>query len=113
MDSAVIAAYLQEIERVLKPGGCATLHHADRRHAFLSLGFLREQGRIGKRLYQIISMGKVLDNDGWRANVSRQLVTEMAMAAGLKVAAQVQSWGAQDQFNVVRYRDYITTVSKS
>jgi ubiquinone/menaquinone biosynthesis C-methylase UbiE len=112
MDAGVIDAYLAEIHRVLRPGGLAILHHAGRRHATLGLGFLRDWGKIGRRLYKLISLRIWNDDDGWRSEVSKQVVQDLADKNQLAVESQVQSWGANGEFGVLRYGDYVTTLRK-
>jgi len=114
MDKDVIGSYLDEIYRVLNPGGKAVIHHAGRRHAFLWLGFLRHQGKIGKNIYKVISMGKFRDDDGWRSNVSKQIVYKLAVSKGLEVEAQVQSWVRNNEFgSSSRYGDFVTILRKN
>ena len=64
MDSTTIYLYLKEISRVMKHGGKAIIHHANRKHVRLS--FLRRYGRGGKMVYRLISEGLRIDGDGWR-----------------------------------------------
>ncbi len=112
MDPTVIDAYLAEIYRVLRPGGRVILHHAGRSHATLGLGFLRGWGKIGRKLYKMISLRIWNDDDGWRSEVSKEVVQDLADKNQLAVESQVQSWGANGEFGVLRYGDYITTLRK-
>ena len=108
----VISAYFREAARALRPGGTMTIHHAGRRHTTLFLGVLKNLGVRGRTLYQWISMGKFKDDDGWRSDVSPQLIQRLARDAGLKTTGQVQTWGDTGQCNVRRYNDWITTLQK-
>lgn len=112
MEKDVIESYLREIQRVLKGGGKAIIHHPGRKHAFLWLGFLRYVGKTGREIYKIISMGKLRDKDGWRSNISKKLFYKLAVDSGLIVEDQVQYWGANNEFGVPRCGDFITIVRK-
>jgi ubiquinone/menaquinone biosynthesis C-methylase UbiE len=113
MDKDTIASYLREAQRVLKPGGKAIIHHAGRRNAFLWLRFIRHAKRPGEVLYKLISMGKLIDGDGWRSDVSRELFHQLATESGLQVESQVQSWGQNREFGIPRFGDYMTTLRKN
>ena len=110
MDKRTIGCYLTEIARVLKRDGKAVLHHAGRRHGFLWLGFLVNCGRFGRSLYTMLSIGRFADTDGWRSNVSKQMFNRLAHDGGLRVEAQIQSWG--EGFGIPRFGDYITTLKR-
>lgn len=120
MDKDTIAAYLKEIEKVLKPGGRAIIHHAGRKHGFLWLSFLRHWGDRGKRWYKWISMEQPADKklreegegDGWRADVSKRIVANRAASAGLEVEDQLRFWGDDNEFGVPRFGDWITIMRK-
>lgn len=110
MAKTEIDSYFSEIERVLRPGGKAVIHHANRANAFLWLGFIRHWGEIGKQLYKLISMKTFKDDDGWRSNVSRQRIAKMAKAHNLKVNWQKQFWDGR--IGVPRFNDCITELEK-
>lgn len=112
MNRDVISAYFREFARALKPGGKVIVHHAGRRHSTLWLGFLLRLGRPGRLVYQTISMNLISKTDGWRSNVSKKLVRHLAEENGLRIETQIQGWGHASQYNVGRFRDYITTLSK-
>lgn len=111
MDKTVIASYLAEISRVLRPGGKAVIHHAGRAHSILWLGFIRHWGEIGKQLYKALSMKTLKDDDGWRSNVSGKLVTRLANENGLKVNWQKQFW-EDGRIGVPRFNDLVTELEK-
>jgi ubiquinone/menaquinone biosynthesis C-methylase UbiE len=113
MEGATIQSYLAEIERVLRPGGRAIIHHAGRRHAFLWLRFMRHYGKIGETFYKIISMGKLFEGDGWRSDVSKRLFHRLASQSGLEVEAQVQSWGRNREFGIPRFGDFMAILRKN
>lgn len=110
MSADVIDRYFSEFRRVLKPGGKAAIHHAGRKHLVLWLGFLRELGDLGTNVYKALSMGKLVDDDGWRSNVSQRTIRLLAASQGLRVQDQVQSWGENLEFGLKRYRDFVTTL---
>lgn len=111
MSPEVIGAYLAEAKRILRPGGKVILHHAGRRDGVLWLGFLKDWGEPGRNIYKVFSMGKWGDDDGWRSDVSGPLVAALATSAGLLVDSQVQKWGANAEFGVHRYGDWMTTLT--
>jgi SAM-dependent methyltransferase len=108
----VIATYLREISRVLRPGGQAVLHHAGRRHGMLWLGGLRGLGTGGRYAYKLLSIGHLETTDGWRSNVSGRGVRSMADAAGLEVLGQTRRWGPAGEYTVERFNDWVTTFRK-
>jgi ubiquinone/menaquinone biosynthesis C-methylase UbiE len=83
------AAYLDEVARVLGPGGVAVIHHADGRN----LGHLPSRG-------------------GWRSPMSRHLFATLATQRGLTVESQFDAWGAEGRFNLAAYHDAITVCRK-
>jgi len=92
MSIDVIASYLAEIHRVLRPGGRAVVHHAGRRHRALPLRGLRRLGRHGTLLYRFLSIGLDGCDDGWRSDVSGRSFERAARGAGLVVERQSQCW---------------------
>lgn len=114
MEADVIAAYLGEFARVLRPGGRAVIHHAGRRHAMLPLGFMVRLGSLPRYIYKLLSMKRDTMGrpDGKRSVVSRQLFARLALAAGLEVESQIDSWGDQDQFDCKRFNDVVTSMQQ-
>ncbi len=112
MNADVVDSYFAEVRRVLKPDGTAYIHHAGRRHVFLPLSFLRDMGRPGRKLYKMLTMGKYNDDDGWRSDMSRQTIAELAAKNGLSVQRQLQSWGENGEFSFEKYGDYISVLRK-
>jgi ubiquinone/menaquinone biosynthesis C-methylase UbiE len=106
-----IELYFREFWRVLAPSGKAVVHHANRRNSTLALGGLRALGRPGKLIYRMISMGLDERDDGWRSNVSAELMSEMAEKAGLLTLRQFNRWGEANA-GVPRYNDRITVLQK-
>jgi SAM-dependent methyltransferase len=108
MESDVVEAYIVEFARVLRPGGRAIIHHADKRAWSLRLVPLtRRMGLPGRLLQQLAGQGRLRD-DGNRGAVSRSQVARSALRAGLTVEFQRSTWGDRHQFNVDKYRDCIT-----
>jgi SAM-dependent methyltransferase len=103
----ILEQYVQEIARVLRPGGSAVIHHPDRK--FLWLAPLSSAGMAGKKIYDKLSLGAQAPNSGLRSNVSRSLVRRLSENAALEVAAQTGSWG---RCNVKLFGDCITILRK-
>jgi SAM-dependent methyltransferase len=83
------AEYLDEIARVLTPGGIAVIHHADGRNR-----------------------GSLPSRHGWRAPMSRRLFAALAGERGLRVEHQLDSWGHDGRFDLSAYADAITICRK-
>jgi SAM-dependent methyltransferase len=79
------AAYLEEIARVLAPGGVAVLHHSD--------GY--DRGRLPSRF-------------GWRSPMSRGLFAALAVERGLRIERQLDCWGPDGRYDLGAYADAIT-----
>ena len=84
-----LAAYLEEIARVLVPEGVAVIHHSDGRNR-----------------------GKLLSRHGWRAPMSRRLLAALAHARALDVRSQFDSWGDGGQFGLSAYGDAISVLAR-
>ncbi len=78
-----VEGYLDDIARVLRPGGVAVIHHAGRR-----------------------------DRTGWRSPMTAALFANLAAPAGLAVVRQFDTWGA-GRFGVRRQGDVITQLRRS
>jgi SAM-dependent methyltransferase len=79
------ATYLEEIARVLAPGGTAVVHHSDGRNR-----------------------GQLPSRHGWRSPMSRGLFAALATERGLKVECQLDSWGPSGRYDLSGYGDAIT-----
>lgn len=79
------ASYLNEISRVLAPGGLVVIHHADGRN----------RGRLPSRL-------------GWRSPMSRKLFAALSTDCGLEVQCQFDSWGPDGRYDLGAFGDAIT-----
>ncbi|MFZ1154408.1 MAG: class I SAM-dependent methyltransferase [Solirubrobacteraceae bacterium] len=79
------AAYLEEIARVLTPGGVAVVHHSDGRNR-----------------------GQLPSRHGWRSPMSRDLFAALAIERGLQVECQLDSWGLDGRYDLSGYADAIT-----
>lgn len=82
--------YLQEIARVLAPGGVAVIHHADGRNR-----------------------GLAPSRQGWRSPMSRGLFASLASRSGLRVERQIDSWGPDGRYDLSAYADAITVCRAS
>lgn len=108
----VIRKYFREFHRVLVPGGRAIIHHAGRKDGMLWLGFLVDLGILPRNLYDTLSMGKLVDYEGWRSHISGERIRRVARESDLVVESQVRTWGPDDKFAVKRFGDLITTLRK-
>jgi ubiquinone/menaquinone biosynthesis C-methylase UbiE len=90
MDRNVIAAYLKEIARVLKPGGGAIIHHSN---------------------VADLDTHTQDKSEGWRAPMTAALFAELAQAAGLTVVSQFVYWDEQNKIGVPRLGDRITQLT--
>jgi ubiquinone/menaquinone biosynthesis C-methylase UbiE len=79
------AAYLEEIARVLTPGGVAVVHHSEGRNH-----------------------GQLPSRHGWRSPMSRDLFAALAVERGLQVERQFDSWGPNGRYDLSGYADAIT-----
>lgn len=112
MDPEIVHSYLDELGRVLAPGGRAVLHHADRPDWSLKLSpIVRRMGRPGHVMLRLAILHRLRD-DGYRSDVSARMVAQWALAAGLVVLRQTDSWGKDGRHNVGKYRDRISTLEK-
>ncbi|MCY9782464.1 class I SAM-dependent methyltransferase [Nocardiopsis sp. EMB25] len=112
LDEDVITGYLDEIARILEPGGSAVIHHAGKPDWTLRLAPLtRRAGRPGKVVQRWVSQRRWRD-DGNRSDVSPRAFADWARAAGLRVTRQRDSWGDRGQYDVTKYRDCITLLEK-
>ena len=82
-----VAGYLQEIARVLRPGGVAVLHHSDGRN----------RGHLPSRA-------------GWRAPMSRGLFAALATQRRLSVEEQFSSWGPDGRYGLDAFADAISVL---
>jgi ubiquinone/menaquinone biosynthesis C-methylase UbiE len=106
MDASVIFRYCCEFRRILAADGSVIIHHANRRHLYLS--FLRKFGYRSTRVYRFISQGSRKDDDGWRSNVSAKLVSKLARRSGLRTRDQFVYWN--QTCGVPRYNDTMTVL---
>lgn len=83
------AAYLADAARVLMPGGVAVIHHADGRN-----------------------LGDLPSRAGWRSPMSRSLFATLAAQRGLRLEAQIDSWGPNGEHDLGAYHDAITVCRK-
>ncbi len=107
-----IAGYLRDFRRVLKPGGVAVIHHANRLHGTLWLAGMRAWGPGWTYLYRLLSIGAQERADGWRSPTSGRLFGRLVREAGLEVAEQFQRWGEGDRYGVPRHNDLVTVIRK-
>jgi ubiquinone/menaquinone biosynthesis C-methylase UbiE len=107
-----IAGYLRDFVRVLKPGGVAVIHHANRFHYTLGLAPIRHWGPSWTYLYRMLSIGAQERLDGWRSPISGRMFKRLAREAGLEVSEQFQRWGENDRYGVPRHNDLVTVMRK-
>jgi ubiquinone/menaquinone biosynthesis C-methylase UbiE len=82
------AGYLDEMARVLSPGGVALIHHADGRN----------RGRLPSR-------------SGWRAPMSARLFARLARKRGFQVEEQLRSWSGGSH-DLSAYGDVISVLRR-
>jgi ubiquinone/menaquinone biosynthesis C-methylase UbiE len=99
MEIDVIKSYMHELARVLVPSGTAVIHHAGRAAAT-------------KPLRHMLSLRRTPERDGWRSDVSQQDVVRAARSAGLAVVAQTQCWGMGSAYDVRRFNDWISILTR-
>jgi ubiquinone/menaquinone biosynthesis C-methylase UbiE len=113
MEGDVIASYLREFARVLRPGGKVVVHHAGKRPVAVKLApALRRAGTPGRVALRLIGQSRLRDS-GNRSEVSRETVAQDAQAVGLAVLQQTDHWGPDGRCTVGKYRDTITTLVRS
>jgi ubiquinone/menaquinone biosynthesis C-methylase UbiE len=78
-----VASYLADVERVLRPGGTALIHHS----------------------------GRLVRTGGWRSPMTALLFARLAGERGLDVVRQFDSW-SEDRFGVRANGDTITVLRK-
>jgi SAM-dependent methyltransferase len=112
MEGDVIASYLREFARVLRPGGKIVIHHADKRPSAVKLApTLKRGGAPGRVILRLLAQGRLRDS-GNRSEVSRSAVARDAQAAGLSVIKQTDRWGAGGRCTVGKYHDAISLLSR-
>ncbi|MET0233815.1 MAG: hypothetical protein ABW224_04175, partial [Kibdelosporangium sp.] len=88
-------------------------HHAGRAAPALRFRRLRQGPRWQKDLYTMLSLQRPPGTrDGWRSDVSRDDVNRLSSSAGLAVVAQTQRWGPASAFDVRRFNDWISILTK-
>lgn len=112
MDADVVRSYIAEFARILRPGGQAVIHHANLRPWSLPLvPVTRRLGLPGRVALRLAAQGRLRDN-GSRSTITASHVAGWAHDAGLTVQAQTQSWGDREQYNVAKYHDTVSVLSK-
>lgn len=91
MDETVIGNYVAEMQRVLKHGGKAVIHHAD----ITDLDLHRQE-----------------EHPGWRSRVNAALIRDIVERNGLAVADQFTFWDQEKSIGVPRFGDKITVIVK-
>jgi len=111
MEASVIKNYLSQFPRILKKGGIAIIHHADKNNKLLPFArFLSNFGKIGNVIKTQILFRKI--RLGCRSDVSKELFANFAKKSGLKIIKQINSWGNKNQYNCKLFEDYITILKK-
>jgi len=112
MELDVISQYLCEISRVLRRGGIAVLHHADKRPVPERLRDVAgRMGSPGTAALRLAQQGRLRDT-GNRSEVSAAQVAAAAEAAGLRVLLQLDRWGPGGRYTVAKYHDAMSVISK-
>lgn len=113
MELPVVTAYVQEIARVLRPGGHVVLHHAGKVGVPRTLATVTSRlGRPGRVAQRVLTQQRLHDS-GRRADVTARDVSRGLRANGLDVVRQTSAWGDVGQYTVDKYRDVITVARRS
>ncbi len=108
IDPVDVFAYLGEIARVLRPGGYAVVHHADKTAAGIALApKVAPYGTAGKVATRVVGQ-LMLTSGGNRSELSAAMVAEEAQSVGLRVVQQTDRWGPGGASTVTRFHDAIT-----
>ena len=113
MEIDVIENYMRELARVLVPGGMAVIHHSGRAAATKPLRRMRQGSWWQKKLYTMLSLRRAPERDGWRSDVSSRDVVRAAQSADLAVVAQTQRWGKGLAYDVRRFNDWISILTRA
>jgi ubiquinone/menaquinone biosynthesis C-methylase UbiE len=109
IDPPDVFAYIGELARVLRPGGYAVIHHADKTDLGLTIApKLADKGKPGKVATRVVAQ-HLLKGDGNRSDLNGRMVAERAEEVGLRVVQQTDRWGPGGRMTVARYHDVITT----
>lgn len=109
IDPPDVFAYIRELARVLRPGGYAVIHHADKTDAGLALApRLKHRGTAGRVAVRVVAQ-HMLKGDGNRSDLNGRMVAEEAERNGLRIVQQTDRWGPGGRSTVARYHDVITT----
>ena len=100
-------AYFGEVQRVLRPGARAGIHHAGRRHSYPSASCAR---RLSAAVCTDPTTNLFVEDNGWRSDVSRALARRLARRQGLRVEAGSQQ--VDHEFGVPRFRDAISILRR-
>lgn len=112
MEKDVITSYFKEFSRVLKKGGIAIIHHSGRKNIALPFKFLKKFGKYGKKAYQVMTMDRIHGDDGWRADISKDLIKRIAEKNDLHVEYQINSWGKNNEYHIKLFNDFISKMVK-
>lgn len=109
IDAPDVFSYIRELARVLRPGGYAVIHHADKTDAGLTLApKLKHRGTAGRVATRVVAQ-HMLRGDGNRSDLNGRMVAEEAERHGLRITQQTDRWGPGGRSTVARYHDVITT----
>ena len=112
IDPAAVFAYLAEMSRVLRPGGYAVIHHADKSSAGIRLApRLDGLGKAGVVATRLVAQKK-LTKDGNRSHLNGRMVSAEAARLGLRVVQQTDRWGPGGRSTVARFGDVISILHK-
>lgn len=93
IDPEDVLSYLGEIARVLRPGGYAVLHHANKFAVGVALApQLARYGKPGQVATRVIAQGKVTSG-GNRSDLNASMVADRARREGLRTVQQTDRWG--------------------
>lgn len=108
IDPGDVDAYIAELARVLRPGGYAVIHHADKTDLGIAVApRLADRGKPGKVATRIVAQ-HMLTSGGNRSDLNGRMVAEQAARVGLRIVQQTDRWGPGGRSTVSKYHDVIT-----
>lgn len=112
MEKNIIESYFKEFSRILKKRGIAIIHHPGRGNIALNFKLLRRFGKLGDKIYQIITINKIFGKDGRRSDISKEIIKKIARKNNLYIEYQINCWGKNKEYNNKLFNDFISKIIK-